>query len=322
MLSMDLKRFEDYKQEVILAYQKQKNERDLSPNVERSTPGKLRSECIDVFLERYDPKDNPTFRALLKTRGDAPDYLRSLESCDSEIFKTLDNFLKGKTSNTSELNIELLAFLIDFKPRPHRAVDMVKLVQAEKGLLKSQNEGLTIEKEHTKVDETVPVQQDNEDESSDDEQSAEALEITTIGSGPENTTSEPNFGFGIDAKFKKSLLAFFATLIVICVSYLIYNHTNHQCMYWKGDHYESIDCFEKIEGVTPIAYDEYTLEHQRKITNLGTITKADIAKVHYSKENGDVVFYTIGGDNPEDHRKRLLPMSENMYIKYVLKRKN
>jgi hypothetical protein len=322
MLSMDLIRFEDYKQEVILAYQKQKNAGDLPNNLECSTPGKLKSECIIVFGKRYSTKDNPMFNSLLKIREDAHDYLRLLEKCESGLFKTLDNFLKEQTTNTSDANIELLAFLIDFKPRPHRAVDMVKLVQAEKGLLESHNEGLTIEKEHTIVDETVSVQQDNQVESSDDEQSAEALEITTIGSCPENTTSEPNFGFGIPAKFKKTLVAFFATLIIISTSYVIYNNTDHQCMYWKSDHYESIDCFEKIEGVTPIAYGEYTLEHQRKITNLGTITKADIGKVHYSKENGNVVFYTTSGDNPEDHRKRLLPMTEYMYIKYILNRKN
>jgi hypothetical protein len=317
MLSMDLKRFEDYKQEVILAYQKQKDEGVLPPNLQRSTPGKLKSECIDVFGKRYSTKDNPMFNSLLKIRGDAHDYLRLLEKCEPGLFKTLDKFLKEQTTNTSDTNIELLAFLIDFKPRPHRTVDMVKLVQAENELLDLPEKGPTIEEELTTFDEPVLDQKDNEGEIIGDEKSAGAPTITTTG----GTTSEPDFWLGIDAKFKKSLLAFFATLIVICVSYLIYNHTNHQCMYWKGDHYESIDCFEKIEGVTPIAYDEYTLEHQRKITDLGTITKADIGKVHYSKENGNVVFYTTGGDNPEDHRKRLLPMTEYMYIKYVLNRK-
>jgi hypothetical protein len=322
MLSMDLKRFEDYKQEVILAYQKQKDEGILPPNLQRSTPAKLRSECIDVFGERYNPQDSPTLRALLKAGGDAPDYLRLLERSRPGPFKTLDNFLKGKTSTTSELNIELLAFFIDFKPRPHRAVDMVKLLHAEKEISDLPVKGPTSEEELTTFDEPILDHKDNEGENIGDEVPAPPTTIQPILGSTTKPDPEKKTVFGIPAKFKKSILAFFATLIIIGASYLYYIYISHQCMYWKSDHYESIDCFEKIEDATPIAYDEYTLEHQSKITDLGTITRADIGKVHYSKENGNVVFYNTGGGNPEDHRKRLLPMTEYMYIKYILNRKN
>jgi hypothetical protein len=321
MLSMDLKSFEDYRQEVFLAYQKQKNAGLLMPNVLRSTPAKLKSEFINVFVHRYSEKDHAMFSNLLGKQDTAEDYLRLLEGCDPDIFRPLNNFLHGRIPAPKEITIKLLAFLIGFKPESHSAVDIVKLVQPEK-ILPSGGERPKIDEEQTTVQQTELDQKINEVEDLGNEVPAPPTTGQPIFGSTTKPDPEKQTVFGIPAKFKKTLVAFFATLIIISTSYVIYNNTDHQCMYWKSDHYESIDCFEKIEGVTPIAYGEYTLEHQRKITNLGTITKADIGKVHYSKENGNVVFYTTSGDNPEDHRKRLLPMTEYMYIKYILNRKN
>jgi hypothetical protein len=52
------------------------------------------------------------------------------------------------------------------------------------------------------------------------------------------------------------------------------------------------------------------------------ITRNSIGIVHYSKINGKVEFYTTGGTNPEDTARRLLPLTEYMFEKYIANKAN
>lgn len=91
-------------------------------------------------------------------------------------------------------------------------------------------------------------------------------------------------------------------------------------MEWDKDHYESIACDQKVNGSVVVALDTSRLSHLKKITNIKSITRSDLRKVYYSKIDGTVEFYTTGGENPTDNRRRLLPMTEHMYEKYVLQK--
>ena len=89
-------------------------------------------------------------------------------------------------------------------------------------------------------------------------------------------------------------------------------------MYWDGKEYQSVGCNEKVDGANIVALDTARLEHMKKITNTGLSTRNDIRKVYYSKVDGKIEFYTGKGENPEDNRRRLLPMTEYIFEKYVL----
>ncbi|KAA8484050.1 hypothetical protein BDE36_3573 [Arcticibacter tournemirensis] len=56
---------------------------------------------------------------FFERKVDADGYERVIRQFDTERFKPLCNFLKRRTNNTDEINIELLAWLIDFQPRPY-----------------------------------------------------------------------------------------------------------------------------------------------------------------------------------------------------------
>lgn len=74
---------------------------------------------------RFQSKDLRTLTAFFKVENEQGAMLRAIHRCDRDRFKPLVNFLKGITSNTDDLNIELLAWLIDFPNRPFKTEEYV-----------------------------------------------------------------------------------------------------------------------------------------------------------------------------------------------------
>jgi hypothetical protein len=107
--------FDDYKKEVILAYQKKKNERTLSPNLDHPTPRKLKDECLLVYRERYSPKDDNTLRLFFGVKDKDGNYRQNIEKIDIDRFRSLVKLLKGEEAIVPhEKNYKLLAWLINF----------------------------------------------------------------------------------------------------------------------------------------------------------------------------------------------------------------
>ena len=317
---MDLERFEDYKREVISAYKKKKEDGTLPPNLRNSTAANLKNECLAVFHKRYSEKDNETFKALYGERENGAEYLKKINtSVSSDKFKPLDNFLKKDTkSGTHNRNIELLAWLINFEPRPHRPGDIYKIVEYEASI--SENEP---EEEEEDISPTIDpeVQLSIGNEASNEPGEDQVINVNTEEETSGQSPDKPKpvkFIFGIPIKFKRTVIAFCATVAVLATIYVAYILKPHECMYWDGDQYQAIACDQKVEGASTIALDPVRLDEVKRITNISAITRKDIGKIFYSKESGKVEFYTGSGENPADTRKRLLPMTEHIFEKYVL----
>lgn len=291
----------------MLAYEKKKNEGKLPPYLQRHTPAKLKQECVDVFPTRYSDQDAETFRLFFGLGKDAAAYFKSLRDADPDVFKPLNNYLKKSTGGTAERNIHLLAWLIDFEHRPFIPVDAYELANPERDLP-------TPEKE---LSPGIPEKSPDIPTPTDTEKPEDQTPV------PPNIDRDGNGKFGVPKKFDKAIIAFLATVFVVVSSYITYQILQHnQCMYWDGARYQPIACEQHVDGAVVIARDTFRSAHFKKITNLSVIKRSDIGKVHYAKENNIVTFYTTGGENPEDHRKRLLPMSAHIYEKYVLKNNN
>lgn len=96
----------------------------MSINLVNPTPAKLRQECIVVFRgmlteDEPDPIDLMLLRTFFERPGGEDIRLSTIRTFDIDKFKPLCNFLKGRTRNTSDKNLELLAWLIDFSLRPY-----------------------------------------------------------------------------------------------------------------------------------------------------------------------------------------------------------
>ena len=92
-------------------------------------------------------------------------------------------------------------------------------------------------------------------------------------------------------------------------------------MYWVEDHYQQIPCNQKVQGAEVIPLDAEKLQYFKKINCPETIKKSEIEKYWYCKlKTGEVEFYTAEGFHPVDTKRRLKPLTEYMFEKYIMNR--
>jgi len=110
---------DDYSSQILKVYQKKKKEGTLSVNLLHPTPGKLKDECMIVYPGRNSSKDLDTLRHFFNLSDKDSDYYRAIRRFDIDRFRPLIHFMNNRVVRTSDRNIELLAWLIDFEPRPY-----------------------------------------------------------------------------------------------------------------------------------------------------------------------------------------------------------
>jgi len=307
-----LKRFEDYKNAVILAYQQKKADGSLPANLERHTPASLRNECLDEFPSRYSDKDSETFKLLFGKAENREEYYKKIKSSDPDIFKPLNNFLRGNVTNTNERNIHLLAWLIDFEPRPFKPVDPYALGEDDSP---GQN------RDDDPTPENADTGSGNSGEDNPDHHHPTPTDGTIKTFIDKVKTDEKgksnNWGTGIFIRKRVPLTVLLLIAVSLLIIYMIFRP---RYMYWNGTEYKTIGYFQYVPGATIVPFDSFRLNNLKKIKDQKIIMRSNIKNIYYSKTKGKVEFYTIAGENPEDTAKRLLPMTEYIYEKYVLKK--
>ncbi len=289
--------FEDFKKAVLNSYTEKKISNQLSDNLLNPTKAQLRKECLLILKNRYLKKDDETIKAFFDPTGKFDNHELSISKFDLEDFKALQKFLLGQPGIRKEENIKLLAWLIDFEPRPYTFGG--KYNTPEKKEYVSENE--------EPINEPI-------------------LNLPT-------TTGVPWGKIGV-ITFLSILLVLlsikiFSSLKDIGDKILVNKQEekvprtapltsgSKHCMYWADDHYESIACSQKIKGSTIIALDKQKLNQLKRITRPDTLSKKDLAKTWYVKINKDSIeFYTDSGSYPLDSKKRLKPLTIHMLNKY------
>ena len=112
--------FDDYKKEVLDCYLKKKNEGNLSLNLTHPTPRRLRDECINAYQERFIATDSSILRLFFDISPNKDDYSESIRNIDIDKFRPLINLINDPKIKSDIKNIELLAWLIDFRIRPYQ----------------------------------------------------------------------------------------------------------------------------------------------------------------------------------------------------------
>jgi len=288
--------FVDY-EKAILADYKNKREHGVLPLVFlRPTPAALRDECIAVCRTRYDKRDARALWAFFGQGDDQTSFLQAISRLETDKFKPLANFLKGGTASPEPKNLELLAWLIDFQPRP---VDRFKMGSEDPAISKDDPKVGTSGGDGIKKDETLPTS---------DEQAKKVF----------------NFNLG-----RAVLAILLLALIVVSIRYqtpivgepskeiLQASSGEQACMFWDGDHYQPVSCNQRLANTLVIALDSEKLIHFNKITQQDTITERSKGFVWYVKYNGNLEFYTSSGFHPIDPRLRLKPITDYMIRKYI-----
>jgi hypothetical protein len=111
-----------------------------------------------------------------------------------------------------------------------------------------------------------------------------------------------------------------ALVLLACGAWLI-TPGDRQCMYWDGSSYHTASCDIQGLGKTVYALDQGKLDRFKKVLRPDTLTKASVGKLWYFKANRKLELFTDSGMHPVYTNRRLLPLSNYLIEKYLIKRK-
>jgi hypothetical protein len=338
---------EDYQDLVLATYKEKCKERKLHLNLLKPTTVKLKREC----LKKYDASDEAKDVFSDFFNKDKMDNISLiLSQSDPGDFRALLNHINGITTRTDEKNSELLAWLIDFQPRPstsyyksfdrgfQEVIDIpdVRLDEIQTEITRDNDggqqnlgeeesngdrelekqDGLVEEVKESIVGKTDPVPTEQpSDEENNTVNSSEKVYMRRF--SPRQITIASILLFFIGST---SFIAWerMATSVRI-------PKAGENSMYWDGDHYEPVKDGAQEPGVTIIPLNIKTLQQQRKITLPDTLTKYSLGKVWYKGYGKDHEYFTNSGIYPPDTSRRLKPLSSGIlkyssYDRYLLRR--
>ncbi|MXV50333.1 hypothetical protein GS399_05060 [Pedobacter sp. HMF7647] len=322
--------FAEYQKQVLDFYKRKWNSGDLSLNLMHPTSAKIKSECLLVFEKRSKRKDETMLRSFFSADPTA-DFRLIIKKFETDKFKPLNNYLKNSTGKTEEKNIELLAWLIDFEPRPFKPENFVD----EQGNSEQSEKKDSADSELSWIEpEVAETETTSEDPSgltsgtSGDEMGQP--EPTSI--GPTDVAPEEDKKVSGNTVGRKMVLA---GILLVCIggiaAFLLWPGrqagevsppraplgSEEECMYWTGDRYQAIACSGKTDGTRLYALDKDKLMHLQKISRPDTISRRGVGHVWYAKIDGKIEFYTSAGFHPVYTDIRLKPLTLYMYNKYI-----
>jgi hypothetical protein len=314
--------FADYQKQILLTYHEKKAANQLSLNLTHATPAKLKRECMAVLSGRYEHRhDEKILSMFFGPRDNASAYMQAISACDTDKFRPLLAFLRENIVATDQKNIELLAWLIDFQPRPFqwdRDYHKEYAAAEPKIGIKEENNPV-LEKEEVKESEGLNGAAIAEVS----EQPGEMIEDIAVTT---TEVSESNNGTkGLASAFRRrNILVLLLIFTVASGGIYIWKIREglvitgqEKCMYWAGDHYQPVSCNQKMDGTPVYALDTLKAQRFKKITKPDTLTSSSLGYVWYSKIDGAVEFYTADGFHPVHTERRLKPMTVLIMNKYA-----
>lgn len=306
--------YADYQGSILKKLEKEKSAGILSLRLSQPTPAKLKEECIEVCMVRFDGIDENILSAFFGKQPDRPAYIKAIKRCETSKFKPMLNFINRRTVNPDTRIVELLAWLIDFEPRPW---DMNKKYESD-------SEELIIRK---------GGQQKGEDDKASAETKVEAHK-PGIDKKRLQTATNPNLSAQLNSSFKpdtkkinnKRVLLVVALCLLLVSSFYFFskreNTGNKQdkeqaCMYWSFDHYEPVSCNKKMGDIMVIALDTVKQKYFKKIMKEDTITYNSIGKLWYIKINNKLEYYTARGKHPLNPTLILKPITAHIIDTWV-----
>ena len=329
--------FDDYLKAILAAYEYKKAEGTLPPNLVHPTPGNLKDQCLIVYRERYNPGDDDVLNLFFSASDKEKGYTKSIQNCNVDDLRQVKKILNRKTPNPGIKFIELIAWLIDFKPRPsilyYKHPDKNKTTNNPDILVPT-------EEEPDEQNSGEPqVTDDNADETTEQKNG----ELKVIDHGKDETGRQKSDAGSPDengedketkpAKPVRRIPIY--TVAISCIvlfliagtTFFFWNKkpditpntlfTSQKCMYWTGDHYEAVDCNEKVSDGPIVSLDVQKLTNFKKITSPDTLTKDALVKVWYTKIAGEHQYFTDSGVHPLDTQKKLRPLSRYILSNHI-----
>ena len=306
--------FAKFQSAVRNAYLDLKNNGELDFDRAWPSPGELKSWSMSCYLRGLSKEDETVFIRFFNRERSTKELIVLIEQFDLDKLRPLRNFISGDTQKRPDENIvKLLAVLINFNPRPYRAIDwdeQVHSVGSKKevknhletafmppGFLVDDLDGHNIEKKillEKKLDEELQ-----------EGKSEKKNELIT-------QTSKKK-----KSNHKTIIYALAGLTIIFLCSVIYYNMDTADCMCWNGEQYVEIDCQDSTQSYQIVGLNKNKLMHFRKITRQDTLNLEDVGKVWYSKIDKRIEFFTYPGHHPVHHEKSLKAATKHIIENYA-----
>lgn len=283
--------FKDYKKAIKKQYEIVKND-DVSGILANPSPAQMRNLSLIILDKGISRKEEELLRLFFGTKENES-LKKSIENCNVDKFRPVISFLKDETDSENSIRIEMSALLIDFKPRPYSVfsnTDDLELITAT-----SENQLMS------NFVKDVEVTNNPSD-----------LNKNGVVKTKSNTVPKKRIAIGLFSLVGAFSIAYTSKDMIF---------PNKECMEWKEDHYEMVDCqgeqvgFANTKIIKP--YDETEFE-RKELTVCDTTKFFNVKKpiVWYSKKDNMVQFFNMDGENPENVAE-LKKVSHHIIEKYV-----
>jgi hypothetical protein len=283
--------FNEYKSAIKTQYEKKKIE-DITGILINPSPAQLRNLCLIFFDESLSNNDEITMKLFFNVKEEES-LRKAIEKCEISRFRPIRSFLRGEKDSENMIRIELAAILVDYNPRPYKKFMQIGGIK-EKGVEISQE----IEQE-----EIISVKVDSGDLLIKDPITMDWETIKKVG---------------------------FIIMILIFLSFMTYTvkdiiFPTKECMQWKVNHYEAVDCSNDTLGIGQLNLIVPIDEQMIKLKKLDSkaafeFFKNDAPIVWYYKKDGEIELFNQSGFYPET-AKPLKPITNYIIKNYKLNSK-
>src|SRR5690606_16449651 len=196
------------------AYKDLSSRHELPDEMENLTRFGLKRHAQRVLADRYDRKDDEVIRQFFDPRNQYANNEERIDRFDLDGFRPLVLFMQGRTQNPHERVVKILAWLIDFEPRPY----------AEWRKMRGSD---------------LQIMNDSGADTAEDL----TANSSEIGGKPQKKNKLAWYLAGV--ALLAGLAAYFAINQPQCL--------DKQCMYWASDRYVAICCEERLPGANIVA---------------------------------------------------------------------
>jgi hypothetical protein len=246
----------------------------------------LRDFCLQKYTEGLSDQDLETFEKYFKGKSDLKNIIYNYEIKN---FKAIESFLLDINKKTSTLNLNLIAILIDFNPRPFSHFFR--------------------DESNQNTDNNFKKLFKEESELKNEENSDEHFSLTKV------KKSKITFGVFL--------------IVIITIGFFAFGvfNTKKNCMQWTNDHYEEVSCDANSNQKMGLFHDnpliknnQDLIDHFKKIKVCDTtiyFNKNGTPRVWYGKSfTGNHDCFSMPGLHPETG-KTLKPISQHIIGKYL-----
>jgi hypothetical protein len=284
--------FNEYKKTIRTQYEKKKLE-DVTGILMHPSPAQLRNLCLLLFDKSLSNNDEKTMKLFFNVKEEES-LRKAIEKCEISRFRPIQSFLRGEKDSENMTRIELAAILVDYNSRPYK-----KYMQVGGGM--------------PITDIAIPLPEEQIDIVNDIDDLEEFKENEII----------------IEDKktFKRLILFLMVLLSLFFMGYTIKDiiSPTKECMQWKMNHYEAVDCSDEELGISQlnsiVPIDKKTIDLKKLDSKVALVFfKNDKPVVWYSKEDGKIELFNQPGFHPETE-KPLKPITDYIIHKYKLEQK-